>query len=380
MIKILKDESIAERTKPLNFESLSNKWKLIFSELESETQPQIYLKYYLNQAFTQDGVIWEAEIADNSFHEYSEKRMLNRKYSMPMIRDLTKAPKSSLKRIYSYLKKDSNSISIEQDKTLLIFWDSRSFVNKYHWLVDALTRLTFLPKLEEFLLVLPEITKKFDFYESGLNWFNINKDQILFLEPDLRTKFNCKSLAVISTSILAPGCCNVEGVKNLRIKIGVNNSTNAENKGIFINRRGSSFRNILNKSEFFSLLEKYQIDVLYAEDHSTEELIKKINSANLLIGVMGAGLSNMLFLQDNCSLIELMPETCLGFTPDYWENQYHAKYSGYYYYSLANACSLNYYFIPCGVDDARKYPPKANIYVNLQLMEESLSMIKNTWN
>ena len=140
-------------------------------------------------------------------------------------------------------------------------------------------------------------------------------------------------------------------------------------------RKPSQGRRIVNEIEFMKVLKKYGVQLIYAEDVPFEKLVELLGKAILVMGVYGAALTHMIFLPSNSHIIELAPTKFIGPTPSYWGDNYHSKYAGDYYYSLAEACGLNYHLIPCDQQDEDGYLLSSDIVVNLDLLTKTLSLL-----
>jgi capsular polysaccharide biosynthesis protein len=76
---------------------------------------------------------------------------------------------------------------------------------------------------------------------------------------------------------------------------------------IYLSRSKSSKRRILNEDEFYLILKNKGFELIHAEDLSFKEQVKLFSESAFIIGVHGAGLTNILFCPNNCKLIELHP-------------------------------------------------------------------------
>ena len=78
-------------------------------------------------------------------------------------------------------------------------------------------------------------------------------------------------------------------------------------KKIFIDRSLTGSRNIENMPEVDAVLKKYDITKVILENYSLEDQVQIMKSADLIIGVHGAGLTNMMFAKPDSSVIEILP-------------------------------------------------------------------------
>lgn len=96
--------------------------------------------------------------------------------------------------------------------------------------------------------------------------------------------------------------------------LGIN--CNREDKIIFIGRRDSQKignkhgkRILENQYEIFDICKKFkESELIYFEDMSWKDQIKKSNESKIMIGMHGAGLTNSIFTQRGSSILEILPE------------------------------------------------------------------------
>jgi len=99
-------------------------------------------------------------------------------------------------------------------------------------------------------------------------------------------------------------------------------------KRIFVSRQGQSRRKVLNYEEVKGVLDDHGIVSVEPETLSVQEQIQLFSGVELIVGVFGAGLTNMIFAED-ASLLEIKPP-----------NTQHTVY-----YVLANESELDYHLL-----------------------------------
>lgn len=89
-------------------------------------------------------------------------------------------------------------------------------------------------------------------------------------------------------------------------------------KRIYIDRSNSPSRKIVNNNDFIALLKRHQFNVVRLEDHSFDQQVNIFRSAEIVLGVHGAGLTNMVFSERcDAKMLEVLPPLCA--TSDYWK-------------------------------------------------------------
>ena len=124
-------------------------------------------------------------------------------------------------------------------------------------------------------------------------------------------------------------------------------------KRIYISRSKASWRKILNEKEILPVLATYDIELVHLEDYSFLDQVKLLSSCNFLIGCHGAGLTNMIFMPMNSSVMEIRLSSS-----DHMMNVF---------FTLAHTVSLNY--IPFVVDDFNE-----GLHNDLRKIDQSFSV------
>ena len=139
---------------------------------------------------------------------------------------------------------------------------------------------------------------------------------------------------------------------------------------IYIDRSNSPSRKIVNNDEFLALLKRYNFNALSIEDYTFEEQVNLFRGANVVIGVHGAGLTNMVFSEPGkATMLEVLPPLCA--TSDYWK--------------LAAAYGFSYdAFIADDLDHPRpdystwEHDPKTfnrqDVFINIERFEKFLQL------
>ena len=108
---------------------------------------------------------------------------------------------------------------------------------------------------------------------------------------------------------------------------------------IYISRRKAQWRYVINEQEVEKLLLEYKFKVIQYEDFDLYEQISIAYKAKILVGIVGANLTNILFMQKGSKVLELRKR----------EDSHNNCY-----YSLANSSQLDFYYQNCEYEDTRK--------------------------
>ena len=204
---------------------------------------------------------------------------------------------------------------LRQYKTIdeAIIFDAKVGLNIFHFYNEILPKIFLvrsnfsnLPLLigkELYESKIFQFYLQFDFVKNN-NWKIISKNKYLYVKKMYLIKtpeYDTEKIKLIVNSVL------------FKTKLCQKN-----NLKLFINRKKSTGRNIINFDELKPILLKYNFKILYLEDISIEEQIDYFSRAKLIIGIHGAGLTNIIFSYKNDpQIIEI---TAADFVPThyYW--------------------------------------------------------------
>ena len=129
---------------------------------------------------------------------------------------------------------------------------------------------------------------------------------------------------------------------------------------IFVSRQAQGRRKILNFDEVKRVLDDHGIVSVEPETLSVREQIRLFSGVELIVGVFGAGLTNMIFAED-ASLLEIKPP-----------NTQHTVY-----YVLANESVLDYYLLMSEPRRGAKpyYKRDRDVIVNVKKLDDLLHNI-----
>lgn len=222
----------------------------------------------------------------------------------------------------------------------------------FHWLTDCLTRLIAVDDYRKnHIVILPEKLRSIQFIEQSLNYLEIK-----FCYYDVACPVKVKHLLLPSHT--APtGNYNPVLINKLREKF-MDSKYIEPTKYIYISRGLAIKRKIINEEEVIALLKEHHIEIHYFENYSFIEQVRLMNQTKCLIGLHGAGLTNMLFMQEGTSVLELRNEG------DSLNNCY---------FSLASDLNLKYYYQLNKGDS--KDTHEVNITVDLSLLKKNIELM-----
>jgi capsular polysaccharide biosynthesis protein len=238
-----------------------------------------------------------------------------------------------------------------------IFFDHWS-LNYFHWFTDVIPKLLFvLNKKSDIRLLIPDWLYKVEYVHQSLN----------LIDGITVTVFS-KTALVINAKIVNLGYTSgnynsqlIMQERGILAKAGIVR-TALSPKRLFVFRSVETKRGVLNFDELIPVLEKYHIVVIDFSKYSWVEQYSIVASAEILIGVHGAGLTNMLFMKEGSTIFELRRKD------DDHNNCY---------FNLADACEHRYWYQLCEVDNVSIETQQNNFYVDVDIFENNLRKMLN---
>lgn len=260
----------------------------------------------------------------------------------------------------------------EDAQNLLIFDDDETYLlihhpwhhNYYHWLNETIYRLWVIKEAaDQMVLLLPSQDQLSKFALDSLSIFTFKS--IVYIPPG-------KSALVRKLCLPAqkPKMENYNRAALLEIKTLFLNYANSRNKHfyvnerIFVSRRNSSRRKILNEDEVIATLSDYNFSVIYTEDYTFLEQIAIFSQVKYLTGNHGAGLTNMLFMPADSIIFEFHKRKTNPI-----------RHQNLLYWYMADALGHKYYQQICEPKDINELFFSADIIVDIELLNKNLKLI-----
>ncbi len=194
--------------------------------------------------------------------------------------------------------------------------------NYYHWMNDILPRIHVLQRsgidineIDHFIVNALQT----DFQHETLDRLGINMSRLVIADHD--HYFHCSELLVptYGSNTLGKGQAswNPAFLKAAFLKPAQERTdTSIEpNRRLYISRKHAKGRSINNESELVTYLSTFDFHSVSLENLSVSEQAELFNSANIVIGAHGAGMSNIAFCESNTTVIELYKD---HIAPCFW--------------------------------------------------------------
>jgi capsular polysaccharide biosynthesis protein len=221
----------------------------------------------------------------------------------------------------------------------------------YHWLLESLPRLLHLcDHSNEFSLILP-VSFTEPFYAETLQLLGVSS--VIRVEP--RTIYSTKTIVLpyLNNPMGTYSRARLLELRRRLLRAASGFCARRYGEKIYITRKSALRRKVINEAEVENALSSIGFVSVILEDYSVVEQAAIFSEAKLVIGIHGAGLSNILFLPENSILIELRKF-------DGGENSF--------FQSLAAALNQKYHLMYCDAVDAQKSVQDADIRVDVEAL------------
>ena len=221
-----------------------------------------------------------------------------------------------------------NSIEYVDDSIGFID-DKFTKFNVCHFILDKLTRVEELSKSDVSSFILFS-QNNYTSYISDLlhiNFFDFDKYKSRIVNGKITFKFTKVNISTSSSNMFRhPGQNINSNAKNIIEKIKSTILPSQKKYKIYIDRSEAQTRQVINNQEIKNYLLGESFIIVQLENLTVNEQFKLFKNAVCVIGVHGAGLTNIAFCNPGTKIIEILPPLCA--TPAFWK--------------LANAMDLEY--------------------------------------
>ena len=136
------------------------------------------------------------------------------------------------------------------------------------------------------------------------------------------------------------------------------------NERLFVSRKNSSRRKIVNEEEVIPIMAKYNFAIIHCEEYTFFEQVSLFSNAKYLISNHGAGLTNMLFMPPGSTVFEFQKRKTNPI-----------RHQNLLYWYMADALGHKYYQQICEPTDMNELFFTADIVVDIDLLNKNLALI-----
>ncbi|WP_133273811.1 glycosyltransferase family 61 protein [Hymenobacter radiodurans] len=244
--------------------------------------------------------------------------------------------------------------------------DLWSVDNYYHWIADSLPRLLILRQLyPACLLLVPEPIPEYVRTSTSLLGFK----HLLPIQDKQIVKV---PLLLLSEYAAPPGFQDASLMRQLRAEItkAIGHQPPPQpHRRLYISRARQNNRRLVNEAAIIPILTQYGFEVVYFEGLEFAQQVQLMQEAAVVMGIHGANLTNILFMQPSTTVIELINEEKLVVL----DNQ---DFENLIYYRMAFNMQLHYYNAPCKPSVKGDITNRADVIVDEYLLNEILINLK----
>lgn len=205
---------------------------------------------------------------------------------------------------YDALDHPENLITLDDDNIYTTI--HHPWFNYFHWLTESIFRLWMVRHhLDKVILILPEYYKSADFIVGSLEPFKIKK--VFYIPSE-------KSVLIKNLWLppIKPICDSFNSKHLSQVRSFYRNYVTQQTKistfkttRLYVSRELAGRRKVVNEDEVLKIIKKHEFTVFHPENFPFLEQVAIFLNVKYLIGTHGSGLTNMLFMGVNTSLLEL---------------------------------------------------------------------------
>lgn len=239
----------------------------------------------------------------------------------------------------------------------------------YHWVTESLPRLLSLKKeYPDCLIILPKSSKNYNIFGEFVEILTGEKPEYFPDESNISHSnvilASCPpKMAVLSDNYyceVRDACLAAEG-SNMKAK-----------RKLYITRKKSRGRRIINEAEVFEYLRFHGFEEVAFEDFSVREQIRISSESVAMVSIHGAGLTNMMFMPQGGSILELVPRK-RSFLREFNLVRMSSRHDPCYV-RLASSLGHKYSVLECEpIDSSRRTSHMDDIFVDLDLLKVALA-------
>ena len=238
----------------------------------------------------------------------------------------------------------------------VILFDGQVGTNYFHFFSDVFSKIWLIQKIEGYEN-LPIII--------GEKTFNTKYFQRLLRQPEIK-KLNWviqkKNHYISTNELFLVKAMPYKKEYFAKVKKMLIDQDSTVSKRVFLNRSKKTGRYIENFLEIQPILKKYHFEIVDTDKTTLDYQASLFNSIHCLIGIHGAGETNIIFAKQNLRLLEINP----------------ANRISCHYYWLSKEVGIEYYDVILGgeLPSTNDYPEKG-FYLEPKSLDEAIARMFN---
>jgi len=250
------------------------------------------------------------------------------------------------------------------DEPVALVHDQWTQGNYYHWMVDSLSRLLLLRRhYPNARLLMPEPVPAYVRATAALLGFTrlvpLSESQVLKV-PRL----------VVPQHVAPPGLQNPSLLQQLRDDLvralHLSRPLPVPTRRLYASRAKQNSRHLRNEAEVVALLQQQGFETVYFEEYSFEQQVALMLETAVLVGLHGANLTNMLFMQPGAAVVEVLNE-------DKFTKLHNVHFENLIYCRLSSCLGLPYFAVPGRTVPGQEASNYADLEVELDAIRQLLA-------
>jgi capsular polysaccharide biosynthesis protein len=267
-------------------------------------------------------------------------------------------------RYFRHAQEDENKlIYLEDEHEYIVI--HHPWANYYHWITEAIPRLWLLKdRLKDLILIFPEDFRRNRYVTESLAPFSFKGIYYLPVEKNLFVKSLCLPQLKPISECYDPRVVReqrdfyVHYVTNkLKMDFGVG-------KRIYVSRKLASKRRIQNEEDVEAVMRNHNFTIIHCEQYSFFQQVSLFAQADTFVSIHGAGLTNMLFMPEGSTIVELHKRMTNA-----------TDQHSLVYWRLASALGHSYYHQICEPVDTEADFFLADFIVDINMLEATIKTI-----
>lgn len=227
--------------------------------------------------------------------------------------------------------------------------------NYFHWMTEVLPKILFLKSngIDFSLLIHKGLSQNYQV--ETLRLLNVSAE------------YFTQDFTIISKAILVnnfseyPGYYSLTQIDSVKsfFKHFNNLQSNVNSvQRIYISRKNASRRRVVNEDQILEFLKEKSFTVIDLENFSVTETYNILANAKFIVGIHGAGLTNIIFAPKECIVCEFLLENTI---------------IDKCYFNLANSIGLEYNYIMCKSEGGTQDHINENYFVPIYEIENFIN-------
>ncbi|MCX6823038.1 MAG: glycosyltransferase family 61 protein [candidate division SR1 bacterium] len=239
-------------------------------------------------------------------------------------------------------------------ENLAVLSGDDTFKNYHHRLIFGLPKYHLFQK-SGFKIDKYITDYSFPFHKEAINALGIKEEQIIIAK---KTAYIEAENLILGSTTTIHGNIPKRAIDFLKNTFLEDHKPKKTGKRLYISRITN--RKVINDEEISSYLHKFGFIKYDSLDNlSIKEQAELFNSAEIIIGIHGAALTNAVFCKEGTKIIEI----------------FHEKTVRGHYYCIANACELDYYYLlGKSIKDNRKMEMDRDMYIPIEKIIKTLEL------